>query len=85
MLQQFYFSLLVFYTMIFQPDSSDSNNQVKTRKKKVKHDHGYSATNAENEERATNRLVTRALYDTEEEVSGRRGTGCGGRGLVGWG
>ncbi|KAK3098508.1 hypothetical protein FSP39_020204 [Pinctada imbricata] len=50
------------------PDSSDSNQHIKTRKKKTKHDREVEGDrNMENEQTARNRLVTRALYDTEYE------------------
>ena len=41
---------------------------VQTRKKKKKAKHGYATRGgADNEDTATNRLTTRALYDTDEE------------------
>ena len=41
---------------------------VTTRKKKKKAKHGYATRGgADNEDTATNRLTTRALYDTDEE------------------
>ena len=41
---------------------------VQTRKKKKKAKHGYATRGgADNEDMATNRLTTRALYDTDEE------------------
>ena len=46
---------------------------VTTRKKKKKTKHGYSTRGvADEEDTATNRLTTKALYDTEdeEEVNG---------------
>ena len=41
---------------------------VTTRKKKKKTKHGYSTRGgADEEDTATNRLTTKALYDTEDE------------------
>lgn len=52
-----------FAFLILQTETSDSGkSKAKKRGKRV----GIS-TPAENEETATNRLATRALYDTEEE------------------
>ncbi|XP_062620168.1 bromodomain and WD repeat-containing protein 3-like isoform X2 [Saccostrea cucullata] len=50
----------------FDAESSDSGSHIKTRRKH-KNRRDNVGNQRENEEVATNRLVTRALYDTEEE------------------
>ena len=50
---------------------------VQTRKKKKKAKHGYATRGgADNEDTATNRLTTRALYDTDEEEVSTHRTMC---------
>ena len=52
--------------LFLQIDSSDSGSYIRTRRKKKTH-HSYRTRYAQNEETAPNRLVTRALYDTDVE------------------
>lgn len=54
----------MYFLFALQQDSSDSNSYMHTRKKTKK---SGSKRFAQNEERANNRLTTRALYDTDVE------------------